>query len=447
LTLILAAGIAATSVAAQHAGAVPPTPKAEEAPPPPGTIALTLEQAFARALDANPSVLRANEEVGAAIAVKRGTLASILPHLTLTGATTRNDREVSFGSGSDQRTILARNDWNYRFTLSQPVYAGNRERRAYEQTKIAVKSAEQSVEAAREQILLRVASDYLAVVEGDALVVVEKQNEDLASKRLDQAKDFYEAGEVTKVDVLRAAAALRAAQRQVTAAEQARETAAGRLRIDLNLDGPVKVSDPKLEPGEMPTEAELLEKAEASRPELAQARNLVESARLEVRKQKGKYLPVVTANATWVKQRSGFPASSYGQASLNFTVPLYQSGEVGAAVAAAKHKLRESEFALDEARQTVREDVRKALLDLDSAKKSLVLANQQLEANTAEYRQIYEMYRAQEATSLDVDLAETNLTEARRAVVASTLDRALASLRVWYAAGSLEDVTMSKEKQ
>lgn len=419
---------------------------AQTRPPTPSpTISLTLDQAFERVVEANPSVLMANEEVGAADAVRKGTLASVLPHLTLTGAATRNNQDVTFGSGSDQRTILARNDWNAHLTLTQPIYAGLRDQRAYAQAKLGVRNAVQGVEAAREQILLQVAADYLAVVEGDALIAVEKQNVDLARGRLELAKNFFEAGEVTRVDVLRAQAALRGSERQLTAAEQARGTAAGRLRIDLDLDGRVEMTDPKLDTRAIPAEKELLAIAEARRPELVRSRNTLEAAKLEVRKQKGKYLPVVTASATWTKQKAGFPASSYGSASLNLTFPLFQSGEVGAAVTEARHKERVAELALEAARQSVREEVRKALLDLDSARKSLALAKEQLDAAGEEYRQIDEMYRAQEATSLDVESSESSLADARRAVVATTLDRALASLRVWYAAGSLERVTIRKE--
>ena len=34
--------------------------------------------------------------------------------------------------GSDKSTVLPRNDWSYRVVLSQPIFAGRRELRAYE---------------------------------------------------------------------------------------------------------------------------------------------------------------------------------------------------------------------------------------------------------------------------------------------------------------------------
>src|SRR6185436_9846938 len=85
------------------------------------------------------------------------------------------------------------------------------------------------------------------------------------------------------------------------------------------------------------------------------------------------------------------------------------------------------------------EDVRKALVDLRAAETSLGLAREQLAAAEAEYQQSFELYRAQEATSLDVATSEASLADARRAVAEETLNRDLAGLRVWYAAGALKE--------
>ena len=93
----------------------------------------------------------------------------------------------------------------------------------------------------------------------------------------------------------------------------------------------------------------------------------------------------------------------------------------------------------------MREDVLQALLNVRTAEKSLALAKDQLAAAEAEYSQSFELYRAQEATSLDLQSAESSLAEARRAVVTSTLDRDRAELAVWYAAGTLKSLISPEE--
>src|SRR5204863_82331 len=164
----------------------------------------------------------------------------------------------------------------------------------------------QNSRLAEDAILLRVASNYLAVVNAGRRIDIEKRNVELAQKRLDQANAFYSAGEVTKVDVFRAETAMKAAQRLMQVAEQARE------------------------------------------------------------------------------------------------------------------------------------HVHTAIADLHAAQTSLQLAQEQLSAAQAEYDQAFELYRAQEATSLDVATSEASLAEARRAVAEEPLNRDLAELRVWFAAGNMK---------
>jgi outer membrane protein len=400
---------------------------------------LTLHDALVRALELNEQVERSREEIGVAQANQKFLFSQVMPRVNLNGATTKNSTEVSFGSGGDARTVLPGTNWNYSFVLAQPVFAGNRERRAYEQAKIGVLNAREGVRGTEDAVLLRVASSYLSIVDADRTIDVEKRNIALAEKRKEQASAFYQAGETTKVDVLRAETSIKAAQRLLAAARQARETAAGRLRADLNLDGPVDVIDPGHILPPLPDEASLVGRAEGTRPDIATAANNVRSAGLEVQKQHGFWYPVVTFNAGYVNQKVSFPASRYGFATLNFSVPLYQSGEVQARVAGAKERELQAKSQLDELKVNAREDVHRAIVDLQSAETGLTLAKEQFAAAEAEYNQAFDLYRAQEATSLDVSTSEQSLAEARRAVAAETLNRDLAELRVWYAAGALKE--------
>jgi len=399
---------------------------------------LTLREALDRALTVNNTIGRSRAEIGAAEANRQYLLSAIMPRIAANGAATRNSTDVSFGSGEDARTILAQNDWNYRIVLSQPIYAGNRERRAYEQAKLGIRNAEEGVEMTEDAVLLRVASNYLAVVEADERIAIERNNIELAQKRRTQAQAFYQAGETTKVDTLRAETAIKAAQRQLALAEQNRENAASRLRADLEIDGNVAVTRPAAIAAHPPDETSLVARAN-ERPDVRQAENNQEVAKLEVRKQRGFWLPVVTFEGGWVNQKQNFPVDRYTYGRLNFSVPIFQAGEVQARVAQARERELQAQLSLEDARTAAREDVRRANVDLIAAETSLGLAKEQLAAAEAEYQQEFELYRAQEATSLDVSSSEASLAEARRAVAEETLNRDLAELRVWYAAGALKD--------
>lgn len=423
--------------------AVPAFGQATEAT---GVAPLTLSAAFERALQANPSVGRARAEVGVAEAQKSYYLSAIMPKIGINGRLTRNSEEVSFsgGEGEPERTILAEDDWAYRVTLSQPLFAGNRERRAYQQAKIGILSAQEGVALAEESVLLDVAANYLGVVQGDALVDVERKNVEIAGRRREQAQAFFDAGEVTRVEILRADSDLKGAERRLTRAIQLRELAASRLRLVLNTDEPIVVTPPEIGGGVVPSESELAEMARNGRSDLAQAQNSVQIAKLEVSKQRGFALPTITFDASLNEQKAMFPSDSYSSASINFNIPIFQSGEVAARVRGAKEREKQALLALEEAERGVVEDIRRALLDLESAEKALALAREQKAAAEAEYDQMFDLYRAQEATSLDLQSSESALAEARRAEVVGILDRDLSRLGVWYATGMLKESVMTE---
>jgi outer membrane protein len=411
------------------------------------TAPLTLQQALERALEVNTTVGRARAQIGFADEQRRLLLSNLFPRVNISGATIENSQNVVLGTGADAPTILPSSDWNSRIVLSQPVYAGNRERRAYEQAKLGVDLARQGEQLTEDQVLLRVASNYFAVVDADLLIDVEQKNIALAERRRKQASEFFEAGEVTRVDVLRADTAIKAAQRALATAQQQRETAVGRLRIDLNLDGDVPVSVPGRALPPVPAESSLIEAALARRPEMDEAAANVQIAQLEVRKQRGFYLPTVTFDAGYIDQKSAFPATHYGYGAFRFNIPVFQSGEVEARIAGARQQEIEARLSLDEARLTVKEDVRKSLIDLKAAETNLTLAREQLSAAQAEYDQAFELYRAQEATSLDLAVSETSLADARRAVAEGTLSRDLTALQVWFAAGTLKQATLTESSR
>ena len=99
----------------------------------------------------------------------------------------------------------------------------------------------------------------------------------------------------------------------------------------------------------------------------------------------------------------------------------------------------QSQLMLETSKVNAREDVRRAFADLRASETALQLAKEQLAAAEAEYAQAFELYRAQETTSLDLASSETALADARRTVAEETLNHDLAQLRVWYAAGALQD--------
>jgi outer membrane protein len=422
-----------------------------ESPPPPQ--ALTLQQALRRAIAANASTATARSQVTASEAQVRQLRNSILPHFDLDTAVTRNSREVAFDVNGFRATLLPLWDWSARINLSQPIYAGQREHMALLQGRLTVTSNQAAVRSAEDMVLLATASDYLGILQGQDLVAVEQKNLELAGRRRKQAQAFYEAGEQTKVDVLRADTDSKAAERALAEAQRSRDVASSRLRLDIALDepasplAPIVAQAPNLKFPPLPPAETLIADAEASRATVQRALLALEIATLETRKQGAARLPTVRAEGDILRQRTSFPADQTAALTIRLTVPIFDSGEISAKVAFAREQQRQAEIALAQAKRQVREDVLQALLDLKTAETDLALAKEQLAAAEAEYNQSFELYRAQEATSLDLQTSETSLASARRAVVNGTVNRDLAEVNVWSAAGTLKKMILEEGAQ
>jgi outer membrane protein len=417
-------------------------------PSEPAVRTLTLREAMALAFDRNLALARARVEVSAAEANRRLYRSAVLPRLSVNGSVVRNSAEVSFGPPDDVRTILPLVNWDVRVNVSQPLFAGFRDLKAYRQSKLGIDSAREGVRFQSDQVLLEGARQFLLALQAEALIDVESRNLELAQRRREQATALFEAGETTQVDVLRAEADIKAAERRVVEAERSREVAVSELRIALALDEDLALVPPaggaRAVPL-VPAAPELLSQAFQARPEVRQAEYSLESAKLEVEKQRGAYYPVVTADAGYVRQATTFPSQSYGFGAIRVTVPLYQGGEIGARVAIAEERENQANLVLEEARRVVREDVRMALVDLGASRTNLALAEQQLQSAEAEYAQTSELYRNQELTSLDLQTSESALTAARRGVATGELLVYAAEVQVWFAAGTLTEVALNQE--
>jgi len=416
--------------------------------PEPAVKSLTLREAMALAFDRNLALARARVEVPAAEANRRLFRSAVLPRLSVNGNVVRNSAEVSFGPPDDVRTILPLVSWDVRVNVSQPIFAGFRDLKAYRQSKIGIDFAREEVRFVSDQVLLGASQQFLLALQAEALIDIERQNLELARRRREQATALFEAGETTQVDVLRADADIKAAERRVVEAGRAREVAVSELRLALALEEDLALVPPA--GGEravplVPAETELLSQAFGARPEVRQAQYSLESAKLEVEKQRGAYYPVVTADAGYVRQATTFPRESYGFGALRVTVPIYQGGEIGARVAIAEEREKQANLVLEEARRVVREDVRIALVDLEASLTNLALAEEQLRAAEAEYAQTSELYQNQELTSLDLQTSEAALSAARRGVATGELLVYAAEVQVWFVAGTLTAVALNQE--
>ncbi len=183
----------------------------------------SLAQALQRAMATNPTINAEREKLQAVDEGLDIAGAGYRPTISLNGDINRQNSYTDFnGIGDTDDTITSR---GYSVTLSQPLYSGGR-------TVAAVSEAEANSLAAREalrnvvqNVLLEVATTYVAVVRDTTIKDLRRNNLRLLDKQLRATRGRHEAGVVTSTDVALALSRKSAAQSELTLADANLRTA------------------------------------------------------------------------------------------------------------------------------------------------------------------------------------------------------------------------------
>ncbi len=231
-----------------------PPPARAQAPAPDAPAAgperITFDEAVARALQRNPNVREAAQQILRAQALFQQARAAVLPTLYAGAGTVVLDAARGFdGQVTQPRTQSA-----FNATLSVPVLAASswaEKNRFADQVRIANISAEET----RRQVAYTAAQAYLAVIAARRQQEIARQNLDTARALEEYASARLEAGKGSRVNHVRstqerasAEALLHATQLAILQAEEA-------LGVAVFADGPKDASsDPELRPAAAPVE-------------------------------------------------------------------------------------------------------------------------------------------------------------------------------------------------
>ena len=179
----------------------------------------TLETALAKAYEYNPALKAARAATGAVDENVAIAKSGYRPTLTVEGG--YSDSKINTNStvnGVAQRPVDG-----YERTLaakvSQPIFSGFKTVNSVSSAKSSVKAAQASLLATEQDILLSAATAYLNVMRDEAIVKLQKNNEKLLKKELDETRERFKVGEVTTTDVSQAEASYASAQSQRISAE------------------------------------------------------------------------------------------------------------------------------------------------------------------------------------------------------------------------------------
>ena len=342
---------------------------------------------------------------------------------------------------------------NLGVSSSVTVFDGFQNTSALHEAQASAAASTNELARARQTTVFTVASNFLTLVTGQEQLRVQRENLAAQVAQEAQVQTLVTAKARPISDLYQQQATTAAARSSVLSAE--REVELGKIALiqTLQLD-PRETYDfvaPSVNAASVAAQTfvldTLLGRAFANRPDLAAQSSRVSASELAVSGANGARLPTVSVSAGYNTGYSSATALSIGEqfnqrrggsVSLGVSLPVFDRGATSVATQQARIQADNARLALDNERQTVALEVRRAFLDFQSAQQQLSLASAQQKAADLSVSTTQQRYQVGSSTLLELTLARAQQTQAASAVVTArytlTFQRALMS----YYTGDLE---------
>lgn len=358
------------------------------------------------------------------------------PRITATGdygfTTTRSLLAPRWSTASNPR--------GYGISVEQPLFLGFR-------TKNAIKQAESSVRAAREQLkvieqdtLLSAVTAFMNVIRAQVLVNLTAQNIKFLREQVSAAQDRLSVGEGTRTDVAETESSLSAGLSDYAAAV-ANLNEAIAIYVQVIGHKPESLGSVNGIDKHIPsTLDQALDIALSKHPAIVSSLYNIDVASYNVRVAEGQLLPSASISGSWNhRDNNSFKGNWNESASITgqISVPIYQGGEYASQIRELKERLGQRRIELDVSRAQIRQQVISAWGTLDAARAQVEAAAARVTAQQLVLSGVIEERRVGQRTTLDVLDAQQDLLDAQVSQVTAQRDRVVAAYAVVSAVGRL----------
>lgn len=401
----------------------------------------TIFEAMGSAYENNPT-LQAQRAYLRSIDEKAAIARSgFRPTISLNGGyndlKTNDDLETSttVNEGQTGTTISA--------DITQPVFSGFSTVNTVKSTDSAIRAQQNSLMNVEQETLLSASTAYFDVIQNKAIVDLQKNNEKLLKKRLDETLERFKVGEVTRTDVSQAKARYSSAQADRIDSEGTLESSiAEYVRIIGN--------EPKdlTEPGDinkyLPKDfRSAYEYAKEHNYSIQEARHQLDSQTYNVAAQTGALLPVVNLTGSVSKNNSdphgydGEHTTDNVEWGVNMSVPLYRAGETRAKIRQSKYQKWQAQENVLAAERQVRYDIKNAWEFMVTNKARISSIKDQVKANEVALDGVQKEEALGNRTILDVLNAYQELLNSNVEEVKAKRDYYVSSMQLLMAMGKL----------
>jgi len=384
-------------------------------------LRLTLDQAVGLALKQNPTVQIAILQAAESAQDRNIRRADLLPqaNATVSDEAQKVNLLAQFGGRTPfpgfPKSLGPYQVFSAGPSFGTPVFDLTLWRR-YQAARSTVSASKASSLSTREQVILLVVSQYIGTLRAVANVQASESRVSLAQALYDQAADLQKEGVGTGIDTLRANVELQNEKQRLIEAETDRQTSLFALIRLLNLDPrqAIELGDslsffdtpqPEVQPS--------IELALADRQEWKALESQIKAAEYQKKASQDSRLPSLRfdGNFTYLgtSGNTTLPTYTY-EASVN--MPLFTGGRIHAEIVRADLEIKKLGQQKDELRNQIALDVKTALLNLQSARNEVQVANLGVQLSKEEVDQARDRFKAGVANNIEVIQAQDSLARA-----------------------------------
>jgi outer membrane protein TolC len=414
---------------------------------------LTLDQAIALALEQNHQLGVADAVITQAEARADEARAGKYPHVELWETFMRTTNPVYvFGNKLGQASFTMEdfqldalnnpdpyNNWNTKFSVTQPVWTGGRISRHIEAAEHGQQAAESRKERARQAVIHQVVEAYTGAVVADRHLFVAQESLSTAQAHVALVETMRSAGLVVESDVLQARLRESEIEEMVIRAQTAISIAHAAVNMTMGRDLDTPFSLPEtIDVPEVPEDdlQELIVEALASRPDLSSARSQLAAAGKMSDAARAEIWPMIGFSGSFEMNDKDF----IGAEGTNWTLvgALQWSIFDGARSAKVRQRTAEqlqAERSIKLLEQSISMQVREAYLERGAAEQRLDQARRSMDLAEESIRIVENRYREGLTTLIELLDAQTALTQSRTRAISAGRDLLLSQATLDLAVG------------
>lgn len=376
--------------------------------------------------------------------------ALTLPSVTLEAGANHSNTDIEYtGSGTNPFRGGKQhfNTYSYTLNVNHPLYR-RQNTVQYEQSKTQVAQADDTLNVARLDLMVRTSQAYFDVLLAQDKIDLIVAQKAAITKQLDQAKANFEVGTATITDVHEAQARYDLLIAQEIAAHNELEVKKRAIQAIIS-----QVPEPLASAKEqlnvvipMPQNMEeWVEIAEGQSPQIKVQQLSVQLASQEIERAHAGHFPTVDAVGSYADSRANGGTSGVGSDLQNFTiglkmeVPLYQGGSITSKEREAAANQQKAKDDLEQARRTADLQTRQAYLNVSSNVAQVKAYEQALASSQSSLDSTSLGYEVGVRTSVDVLNAQQQLFSAKRDLLQARYAWMLSVIQLKAAAGVLTE--------